>query len=284
MKKDHPISTLNPISNTAFYCCGVRMRDATKENPVCGDRFAKLFMDSHGLKIYEELQCDVNCNISVIARHRIIDDVLLASLAAVPGLCIVTIGAGFDARPYRFKGGLWIELDDPQLIAYKNKKLPTAACENDLHRMATDFSCASLHEKLAPFSTLDNVLVILEGVLLYLSQAEIKDLVLFLQTLFPRHHLVCDLVTRRAIARYGKTMTDKLKQLGVSFHAVDNPATIFIDNGYCLDRMMSIVEKAVDFLDATPVHKIMLKYLLMPVSRGNVIGVFGLREGRTRAV
>jgi len=37
--------TMKPISNTAFYCCGIRMRDAGSQHPVCGDQFAKVFMN-----------------------------------------------------------------------------------------------------------------------------------------------------------------------------------------------------------------------------------------------
>ena len=32
---------MKPISLTAFYCCGVRMRDAESDKPVCGDVYAK---------------------------------------------------------------------------------------------------------------------------------------------------------------------------------------------------------------------------------------------------
>jgi hypothetical protein len=32
---------MKPISQTAFYCCGVRMQDAESEKPVCGDVFAR---------------------------------------------------------------------------------------------------------------------------------------------------------------------------------------------------------------------------------------------------
>ena len=32
---------MNPISNPAFYCCGIRMRDASQKRPVCGDTYAR---------------------------------------------------------------------------------------------------------------------------------------------------------------------------------------------------------------------------------------------------
>ena len=33
---------MNPISKTAFYCCGVRMRDAEGPSPVCNDIYVEM--------------------------------------------------------------------------------------------------------------------------------------------------------------------------------------------------------------------------------------------------
>jgi len=43
-EQPHHPPAVKPISNTAFYCCGIRMRDAETPHPICGDRFAKLLM------------------------------------------------------------------------------------------------------------------------------------------------------------------------------------------------------------------------------------------------
>ena len=46
-KIDHAkIVSMKPISKTAFYCCGVRMQDAERQKPVCGDNYAKVFMNA----------------------------------------------------------------------------------------------------------------------------------------------------------------------------------------------------------------------------------------------
>src|SRR5213593_494267 len=110
---------MKPISDMAFYCCGVRMQDAAQPSPVCGDVYAKLFMDEYGRRIYDKFKEETISGASIIVRHRIIDDVVRHMLLSGPDLCIVTIGAGFDSRPYRLTGGTWFELDEPQVITYK---------------------------------------------------------------------------------------------------------------------------------------------------------------------
>ena len=110
---------MKPISQTAFYCCGVRMRDAESAKPVCGDVYAKLFMNEDGLRILEKFKDEVNPNTSNVARHRVIDDLLRDELAVNPNLRVVIIGAGFDSRAYRLQGGTFCSLEyagDPDSI------------------------------------------------------------------------------------------------------------------------------------------------------------------------
>ena len=204
---------MKPISNTAFYCCGARMHDAEREHPVCGDMYAKVFMNESGSRIYEAFKDEVNCSASMVARHRIIDDFLRQALSTTSDLCVITIGAGFDSRPYRFDGGTWVELDEPQMIAYKNERLPISVCTNQLHRVPIDFSSDSLEEKISSFSKPGPVVFVIEGVFIYLDENEIKKLLPALHAMFPKHKLICDLLTRRLIERYGRTLTENLKEL-----------------------------------------------------------------------
>ena len=263
------------MSNTAFYCCGTRMDDAEQAFSVCDDQYAKLFMDDIALRFYSNFSQEASCNMSMLTRHRIIDDILRAELIATPDLHIVTIGAGFDTRPFRVKGGTWIELDEPELIAYKNGKLAASGCKNSLRRVPIDFATEFLCDKLAPFATSSKVMFVIEGVLLYLSQDQIKDMLSCLKSIFPQHSLVCDLITLDTLETYGKTVSEKLARFGANFQAVDNPRAVMLDDGYCIEQTISIAQKAVDFLNIPIMSKTMLKFSLMWVSHGNAVYVFG---------
>src|SRR5689334_13254339 len=187
---------MKPISKTAFYCCGVRMQDAERENPVCGDTYARVFMNEEGLQILRLFKDETRPNTSNVGRHRIIDDLLREELVANPNLTVVIIGAGFDTRAFRLKGGTWIELDEPQVISYKEERLPAANSDNELQRISIDFATDSLEEKLAAFSRRSPATVVIEGVLMYLEEAAIGRLLETLEHLFPRHKLICDLMTK----------------------------------------------------------------------------------------
>ena len=265
---------MKPISKTAFYCCGVRMRDAEREQPVCGDTYAKLFMNDEAIKILDQFKDEFGPNTSNVARHRIIDDLVREELRAHPDLCVVIIGAGFDTRAYRIKGGTWVELDEPQVIAYKNERLPASQCQNELQRIPIDFSTESVEEKLSSFAWRKPVVVIIEGVFMYLEEETIKQLLQTLHRLFPQHKLICDLMTRIFFTKYGRTIHETLTGMGASFKfTADNPAAVFVQSGYRRVGWFSIIEKSFEY-DAKKIPKIVLRTFLRKLTNGYAIYVF----------
>jgi methyltransferase (TIGR00027 family) len=226
--------SLNPVSDTAFYCCGARMQDALRERPVCGDRFAQRFMDDRGLRIFERFKNQHMPNVANVARCRIIDDALRARLARNKQLNIVTIGAGFDTRPYRIPGGQWFELDEPQIIQYKNEKLPVAESLNPLQRVEIRFDRESLAEKLGSLNLSGEVVVVIEGVFLYLEESTIRQTLRDVKVAFPQHDLLCDLMTLRFFRRFASKSSHKgIKEVGAVFaQLLERPEDLFKDMSY----------------------------------------------------
>ncbi|HZT57248.1 MAG TPA: SAM-dependent methyltransferase [Pyrinomonadaceae bacterium] len=266
---------LKPISKTAFYCCGIRMRDAESARPVCGDSYARLFMNDEGLRILAAFDDEERPNAGNVARARIVDDILRRELAADTSLRVVIIGAGFDSRAYRLKGGRWAEFDEPQVIAYKEERLPASKCENELRRVPVDFATESLEEKLAPFASESRVVVVLEGVLMYLEEGAIRELLGTLRRVFPRQLLVCDLLNRRFFEKYGKKIHRKVADLGAAFKfVVEDPERVFVESGYRRAEKISIVGKSVEYQGGSAVMRLLLKTLLRTVATGYSIYVF----------
>jgi len=266
---------MKPISQTAFYCCGVRMQDAASDNPVCGDVYAKLFMNEEGLRILEKFKEEVNPNASNVARARIVDDLLREELAANPNLRVVLIGAGFDSRAYRLNGGDWVELDEPQVIAYKDERLPASQAQNPLRRIPIDFASESVEEKLLAIAGSGGpTVVVIEGVFMYLEQETIRRLLETLHRLFPEHKLICDLMTRKFFEKYGRTIHEKLTGMGATFKfTVDNPEELFLQSGYRREACISIVEKSAEY-QSRKIPKILVRTVLRTLTSGYAIYVF----------
>jgi methyltransferase (TIGR00027 family) len=258
------------------------MRDAEGPRPVCGDSYARLFMNEEGRAILAAFDDEPRPNAGNVARHRIIDDILRRELAADPTLLVVIVGAGFDSRAYRLKGGAWVELDEPQVVAYKEERLPASDCENELRRVPIDFSSESLAEKLAPFAGRDHsfagrgrALFVVEGVLMYLDEDAIRALLKTLRNLFPRHTLVCDLMSRRFFEKYGRSIHEKISGMGAPFKfKADDPERLFLEAGYRRASKISVIEKTFEFQSAGFIPRLALKTLLRRLAAGYAIYVF----------
>ncbi len=267
---------MKPIVDTAFYCCGVRMDDAAHAYSLCDDQYAKIFMCDYGLRIYDRFKEQSLSNASIITRHRIIDEILERMLRAEPRLCITTLGAGFDSRPYRFEGGTWFELDDPALIAYKNTLLPAEKCCNKLQRESIDYDADELDEKLAAIALASEgrpIVFVLEGVLIYLNTTENQKLLDALDRHFPHHRLICDLVSSAMVDQYGLGLKTLLKDMGSPFKAAERPAVFFSSSGYHLRETVSVIDKSVD-LGLNVVPKVIWDTFFKDEVKGNAVYVW----------
>ena len=271
---------MRPISRTAFYCTGVRALDARAPEPLCGDRFAERFMDDEAWRIFEPFRHLRGPNGSNLVRHRILDDLLRDRLIAHPHLRVVLVGAGFDSRAFRLGGGSWVEVDEAQILAFKEPRLPAASCPNPLERIAIDFSTESLAGKLALFGAQDRTspaVAVIEGVLMYLTEAEIRTLLATLRGLFPDLEIVCDVATRAFFERYARNIHARVRDLGASFTPLERPMeAIFADEGFTETERISIPGRAAE-LRAIPWPERLAVRLLGSLRDGYTIRTFARR-------
>jgi len=258
----------NPVSQTAWYCCGVRAQDATRSRPILGDRYAARFMDEAGARVFAGFASMKFPNRSNVVRHLVIDEWLREALARDPRQFVALIGCGFDARAYRLGGGRWLELDEPPLIAMKNERLPVAECPVPLARVAIDFTTQQVADVLAPWSTEVGPIVVVEGVLMYLDRARIDALLSTLKRVWPTHRLIVDLMNQTFRKRYAGPILDEIGKLGAAFTwTVPDPQEPFRTAGYRELRRTSQVERACE-LGALRIPWLLRRTLLRPLVEG----------------
>jgi methyltransferase (TIGR00027 family) len=239
--------TPDPIARTAWYCCGARAQDARSPRPVCGDTLAERFMDADARALFERFPGLNQANITSAMRHRLIDEALRARLRERADQAVLLLGAGFDTRAFRLTGGHWMELDAPSLIAFKEQKLPAAECPNPLERIPIDFATERLADKLAPWAGRRDVVVVMEGVSMYLQPAQWQQTARTLHERLPGHRLMCDLIDATFVRRYGGRLRRALRDIGGEFAPLlDDPAAMVQALGYCPREAWSIVASAVE--------------------------------------
>ncbi len=237
---------MDPIAQTAYYCCGARAADARSITPVCGDHLAERFMDADAQAIYARFAGFKGPNASNAARHHLIDGLLRKRLRLAPDLTVLLLGAGFDTRAFRLSGGHWIEFDQPSIIERKEAQLPQAQAPNPLQRVAIDFAHDTVAARLAPWAGTPSVTVVMEGVSMYLTPAQWRETTQALHRVLPGHSLVCDLMDATFARRFSQPLFKVIRELGGEpTPAPDDPGAFVSALGYRLHSAESIVGHAV---------------------------------------
>ncbi len=267
---------MKPVSRTAFYCCGVRLLDARSRNPVCGDHYAQRFMDGQAHDMLTLCRTMKRGSATNVTRARVIDDRLRAALASDADLPVIALGTGFDTRPYRLSGGRWFELDEPATIEYKESRLPTSECVNRLTRIPIEFATESLERKLLDLGIDRPVVVVFEGVTMYLDEGELRRTLRAVRRAFPRHTLICDLMQRRFL-RYAEPVRRALAGFGAVWRLdSERPAHIVQSEGYRELDAIPLVERAAE-LGALWIPRLIRRTLLRDLTYGYCVHEFACR-------
>lgn len=258
----------NRTSRTAYYTLAVRAWAAALPKPLCADTLAKSLMDEEAERIWQEFKAFHRPNVSNAVRHTLIDEHLTGELTARPDARVVVIGAGFDTRAFRLSGGQWLEVDEAAILDHKEARLPARSAPNPLTRLPIDFSRDSLAAKLAPFASQDLVHVVVEGVLMYLTEGQRRELLAALRGVFPHHFFYCELMTKSFFERYSRDLHEKITTLGASFKDMsDTPEALVTDAGYRPIESASILLRAAQLTDLG-IPPFLIRWLLWTLRDG----------------
>jgi methyltransferase (TIGR00027 family) len=165
--------------------------------------------------------------------------------------CVVNLAAGFDTRPYRLvlpSSLLWIEADLPALVEEKELLLADAQPRCQLRRIKVDLAdssarAAALREATG---TSSNVLVITEGLLVYLEESQVRALTTDLATHAAIRSWILDLASPRVLQMMSKGMGRHLANAPMKF-APSNGVAYFENLGWRVGKVTSIFRAALKF-------------------------------------
>ncbi|MGV9268183.1 class I SAM-dependent methyltransferase [Kitasatospora sp. NPDC003701] len=151
---------------------------------------------------------------AVVARTLAVDRLLSDLLARERAEVCVNLGAGFDARPYRLAwpaGARVIEVDHAPVLDVKDALLPAAEALVPVERVRCDLTDpAALERLLAPRTTGRRVVIVAEGLLVYLPPARVTALAGCLADLGASAHWICDVVSVAS----ARSLTDASRAAG----------------------------------------------------------------------
>lgn len=231
----------------AMYSCGARMRDATSRAPICADTLAARFADARIDQVLSFFRDFPRWHPGPLVRHRILDDLVRDRIAADPDTVVVSLRGGFDTRPFRVQGGLWIEIDEPVIVGFKEDRLPAAECPNELSRVPVDFGAEPLDEVLRSVPPDRPVLMVFEGLAGHLGERDVRAVVRAVGTSLPSATVLADFVSRAFFARHARPVYERFRALGAPFEPPPaDPTLAWEMGGYRPEALVSVAERAID--------------------------------------
>ena len=140
---------------------------------------------------------DAAMHSGVIARTIVLDRLTKDWLAGHPGAVVVNIACGLDTRCYRMEGfAHWYNLDLPETMAVREKLLPESGKISQIAMSAMDDWGGEIVERDIP------ALVIIEGLTMYLSEADVKRIFDVIAGRFPKATVFVETMNPMVVKRF----------------------------------------------------------------------------------
>jgi methyltransferase (TIGR00027 family) len=238
------------VSDTARWVAVYRAWESARPDALFNDPYADLLAGERGHAIAALMPRQARNGWPMIARTKLMDDLVQATIEQGCD-CVVNLAAGFDTRPYRLalpSSLRWIEADLPALIEEKEQLLKDAQPRCQLQRIKVDLTDSSarvaLLEEAVGSST--HVLVITEGLLLYLDEAQVRSLTMDLGAQACIRWWILDLVSPALLEMMKKSMGRTLANAPIKF-APSNGVAFFEDLGWRVTHVQSVLRAAAQF-------------------------------------
>ncbi|MFB0520565.1 MAG: class I SAM-dependent methyltransferase [Desulfatiglandales bacterium] len=190
---------------------------------VEGQRAHPILVDEKSQEIIElidydfsQLKIPYGTRVTLCLRAKKLDAYAREFIAAHPGSLVLHLGCGLDSRYSRVKNKdvEWYDLDMPAVIDLRKKFFQETDTYHMIPSSVTDFNwMTAISPPARP------VLVIAEGLLMYLREEEVKALILKLREVFPGCRLAFDaysvLTARRVKAHPSIKKTGATVQWGI---------------------------------------------------------------------
>ena len=224
---------LRNISDTANWVAMYRALESERPDALFRDPLARRLAGERGARIAEGQSFAKRNAWSFVARTVLIDRFISDAVANGTDM-VVNLAAGLDTRPYRMTLPphlQWVEVDLPDLLAYKTERLAGETPRCVLERVALDLSNVAARREL--FDGLSarakSAMIVSEGLVVYLAPEEVFALATDLARTPTFNWWALDMVSPALMRMMQKTMGQDLRHAGAPFKFAPNEGPSFFE-------------------------------------------------------
>ena len=236
------------VSDTARWVAVYRARETERPDALFRDPFARRLAGERGEQIAKSMPLGRDNDWSMITRTCLGDDLINEQIRQGIDM-VINLAAGLDARPYRMRlppALKWIEVDLPEILAYKEEILRSEKPVCSLERIRLDLSNASARRDL--FAELGsrskNALIITEGLLIYLNRDDVSGLAKDLAAPPSFQSWILDIASPGLLRMLAKRMARQLTEAAPFKFAPPEGPSFFIPYGWKPADVRSFLKNA----------------------------------------
>jgi methyltransferase (TIGR00027 family) len=213
---------MSSLSDTAYWVAFYRAMETERPDALFRDPYARGLAGERGERIVRTLRRGRSMAWSMVVRTAVFDEIIVERVRRESIGLVLNLAAGLDARPYRLDlppSLEWVEADLPGIISYKREKLAAVEPVCKLERVEIDLRDRDARRRL--FARLgeraERVLVISEGLLIYLDPADVGALARDLHETRSFHLWLTDLAAPKVVQMTNRSWGRELKSAGAAF-------------------------------------------------------------------
>ncbi|MEO6211733.1 MAG: SAM-dependent methyltransferase [Gemmatimonadaceae bacterium] len=198
------------VSDTARWVAVYRAMESERPDALFNDPFARRLAGAKGDEIVRTLKDGTTMAWAMIVRTQIFDEIIMAEVGTDGIDLVLNLAAGLDARPWRLDLPPtlnWVDVDLPDILRYKLETLADAKPKCAYEAVEADLTDAevgrALFARLGAHSK--RTLVVTEGLLIYLSDAQVTALATDLHAVPSFTRWVIDLASPRLLKMMTKS-------------------------------------------------------------------------------
>ena len=213
-------ASIRNVSDTALWVAVYRAQESEREDALFHDPYARRMAGERGRAIVDALPFGRSMAWSMVVRTVVMDKVILRCIER-GARAVLNLGAGLDTRAFRLKLPAklrWLDVDLPAVTAYRRECLGTAVAACRHAHVEADLRVAAERQRVIADAGNDGpLLVITEGLLLYLAPEQVSELATQLRNAPNTRWWLADLISPPLQRAMGMVWSSQLNAADAAF-------------------------------------------------------------------
>lgn len=230
LQDDAPL--IRNISDTARWVAFYRAEESERADAHFRDPHARRLAGERGEQIVRSMPEGQTFAWSIVVRTAVFDELIMRAVERGKADAVLNLAAGLDTRPFRLPlppALKWIEVDLPEILSYKEEILAgeRAVCEREVVKL----DLANVEARRELFArvgaTSRRVLVVTEGLLVYLAPEQVGALAEDLHAQIPFRWWLMDIVAPEILKRIDSSWGKRVAEGNAPFRFAPAESTEF---------------------------------------------------------